>query len=93
MSSKKRSSYRGTPAEHRRDAATYAKRVRENAKRVVALAKGGDCIDALAELTIVSNAEGREAISRLYTKKRSAPDRSSAATHDAYLAVAKYCLR
>ena len=63
----RRKSYRGTPAQHTADAARHAKFVRTQSKRVVAMAKRGDCIEALLQFQAVANSEGRYAASRLYT--------------------------
>jgi hypothetical protein len=93
MASKKRKSYSGTRAEHTKDAAGYAKFVRAQAKRVVVMAKNGDCYEALGQFEAVANAEGRYAISRLYTKSRSTVTRSTSAIGKARRAVAQYCLR
>jgi hypothetical protein len=72
---KRRKSFRGTPAQHTKDAAHYVRRAREDLKRVTRLAQANVCDGALRALNRLAYAHGAAEVSRNYTADRGARTR------------------
>lgn len=70
MASKKRRSYRGTPAEHAKDAAYFTRQLRVRAKKTVAQAKAGNCGIALMDFERLAEAAGIATASKAYSHAR-----------------------